>query len=450
MLFLSLPFVVFFSLFFLLYWFIFDKTLAQQNLLILVGSWFFYAWWDWRFLFLLIGQSMLTYFFAILLVKTRNERSRKVVLWAGVAQGLGMLFLFKYYPLNSLLPLGISFYTFKTISYLLDTKRGKIVRTTDWVVFFSYVSFFPCLLSGPIDRPGLFLPQLEKKRVFDYGQASDGMRQLLWGLFKKAVIADNCASFTTDIFDHYQSLPASSLLFGAFLYTVQIYADFSGYSDMAIGLSSLLGFTVTRNFNFPYFARNIADFWRRWNISLTSWVTDYVFTPLMIYFRDYGKMGAVFAILINFIAIGIWHGPHWTFVVFGFLHGCYFIPLILRGSGPSLPAFVNRAGVLLLLVFTFILFRSNSLPEALAYYQRLFSLSVFSLPPITEKVTAISTLACMVLMFTAEWLQRDKQHALQIDFIKRFPARVLIYYTLVLLILTFSASKNTDFIYFKF
>ncbi len=479
MLFTSLPFVVFFSLFFLLYWFVFNNSTKLQNLLLLAGSYFFYAWWDWRFLFLLIVSSILNYFLGLGIANSKNSKYRIFFLWIGLIQGLGSLFFFKYfnffvkslagafsvfhirldiYTLNIILPLGISFYTFRTISYLLDIKNGKIKPTTDWLVFFSYVSFFPCIISGPIDRPKTLIPQLEKKRTFDYEQASDGMRQVLWGLFKKIVIADNCAGFVTDTFNHYQTLPASALLFCSFLSIIQVYADFSGYSDIAIGVSNILGIKVTRNFNSPFFAQNIADFWRRWHISLTSWLTDYVFTPLSIYFRDYGKTGLILAILVNFTLIGIWHGANWTFIVFGFLNGCYYIPLILRGTlnkkkkttDNQLGLFANMAGTFILVMFTFIIFRADSLSQAFDYYHRLFSVSIFSGFVINEKINIIVTLICIALMFAAEWLQQDKQHALQIDGIKKFALRALIYYGLVLIILSFSPTKNADFIYFKF
>jgi len=480
MLFTSLPFVLFFIIFFLLYWYVFSGNLKLQNVLILTGSYVFYAWWDWRFLFLLIGSSILNYILGIYIDKSKNEKQRGFLLWIGLIQGLGCLLFFKYfnffiksfisafgvfnvkadiYTLNIILPLGISFYTFRTISYLLDLKSGKIKPATDWVVFFSYVAFFPSLLSGPIDRPKTLIPQLEKKRVFDYSQASDGMRQILWGLFKKIVIADNCALFNAEIFDHYKTLPASSLLFGAFLFTIQVYADFSGYSDMAIGLANLLGFKITRNFNYPFLAQNIADFWRRWHISLTSWLTDYVFMPLSVYFRDYGKSGLILAILINFTLIGAWHGANWTFVFFGFLNGCFYIPLVLRGTlnkkkkagGQStLKAFANMAGMFILLMFTFLIFRADSLSQAFDYYSKLFSPSLFSGFVITEKLNTAITLLCIAIMLLAEWRQRDKQHALQIDAIKIFPVRALIYFGLIFVILSFSATKNADFIYFKF
>jgi alginate O-acetyltransferase complex protein AlgI len=483
MLFNTLPFAAFFAFFFLLYWFVFNKNQKFQNMLILSGSYIFYAWWDWRFLFLLIGSSALNFLLGLAIGKTTKEKNRNILVWIGLFQCLGSLILFKYcnffinsllqvsavfnmkwdiYTVNLLLPLGISFYTFRIIAYLLDIKKGSIQPTTDWVIFFSYVAFFPCIISGPIDRPKTWIPQLEKKRVFNNNQAVDGMRQILWGLFKKIVIADNCAGFTSAVFDHYRTLPASSLLFGAFLATIQIYADFSGYSDMAIGFSNLLGLSVTRNFNTPFFAQNIAEYWRRWHISLTSWLTDYVFTPLSIYFRDYGKTGLILAILINFTLIGIWHGANWTFVLFGFLNGCYYIPLISRGtinkkqktgkpgSIPSLKSFANMAGTFMLVMFTLVLFRSATVTQAFQFYGRLFSRTLFSIPVITEKVNIAATLFFIVVLFATEWIQKNRQHALQIDFIEKFAWRALIYYSLVFFILFFSATKSTDFIYIKF
>jgi alginate O-acetyltransferase complex protein AlgI len=478
MIFTSAQFVIFFSLFFLLYWIVFNKNLQLQNIFILLGSYLFYAWWDWRFLFLLIASSGLNYFLGIWIAKSKSQKHRNILLWIGLIQGLGSLLFFKYYnffiesfiasfsrfnvsldihTLNIILPLGISFYTFKTISYLLDIKKGKIEPTFNWVIFFSYVAFFPGLLAGPIDRPKTLIPQLTKLRVFNYAQASDGMRQILWGVFKKVVIADNCAAFTNMVWDNYQTASASTLLFSAFLYTVQIYADFSGYSDIAIGVANLLGIKITRNFNFPFFSQNIADFWRRWNISLTSWLTDYVFTPLSIYFRHLAKMGMIIAILINFTVIGIWHGANWTFILFGFLHGCYYIPLILGGtinkksktSGIKYPA-INMLGTFLLVMFTFVIFRSADISQAFDYFGRLCSPSIFSGIYFYEKVNMAAALLGIVVMVIAEWLQRDKDHALQVDAIKSFRARALIYTFLIIMVLVFSPTVYADFIYFKF
>ena len=256
MIFNSLVFLIYFILFFFLYWFVFNKGVKYQNLFLLFGSYFFYAWADWRFLSFLIGVSTINFLLGIYIEK--ETRYKRLFLYIGLIQGIGGLAFFKYFNffitsfndlfqslnvnlhlqiLNIAIPLGISFFTFRTIGYILDVEKGKIKATKDWLVFFNYVSFFPSLLSGPIDKAKLFVPQLERKREFDYNQATDGVRQIVWGLFKKVVIADNCAIITTQTFDNYQILPGSNLLFAAFLFTIQIYADFSGYSDMAIGLS---------------------------------------------------------------------------------------------------------------------------------------------------------------------------------------------------------------------
>jgi len=448
MLFTTLPFFLFFVAFFILYWFVFAGTIKAQNGLILAGSYFFYGWWDWRFLFLLAGTSLAVYFLGAWLCRTAREGRKNLLLGVGLLISLGGLLYFKYF--HSLLPLGLSFYTFKMISYLVDIRKGKTAPAGDVVVFCSYIAFFPCLLAGPIDRPASLIPQLERRREFRYSAGSDGMRQILWGIFKKVVIADNCASFSSDIFAHYASLPASALVYGAFMATIWVYADFSGYSDMAIGMSRLLGFTVSPNFNYPFLATNIAEFWRRWHITLTSWMTDYVFTPLNIFLRDLGKGGLILAVLINFTLIGLWHGPCWTYVFFGLLNGCYFIPMLLRGFRRRRAAGIGRIATFLLVMVSIILFRSVSLDQALGFYRRIFQTSLFSPFFIFEKVNTVVTLVCILGMFVAEWAQRGKPHVLQIDGIRAFPVRALIYFGLMGIILTFAATKNADFIYFRF
>ncbi|MEP6627552.1 MAG: MBOAT family O-acyltransferase [Ginsengibacter sp.] len=401
----------------------------------------------------------------------------------GLIQGIGTLVLFKYYnffvdsfdeafgrfhvnirieTLQVIIPLGLSYYTFKMISYLLDINRGAIKATTNWVTFFAYVAFFPCLLAGPIDRAKSFIPQLEKRREFDYSIIVDGMRQVLWGLFKKVVIADNCATITNEIFNNYQHLSSSTLLSGAFFYTIQIYADFSGYSDMAIGIGHMLGFDVTKNFNFPFFSKNIAEFWRRWHISLTSWLTDYIFTPLSVTFRDLGKTGLILAIVLNFTIVGLWHGANWTYVVFGFLHGCYFIPLILKGSlnkkrkktnGTLWHPFFQTFNVLatfILVMLTFILFRSDNILQAIEYYHRLFSLSFFSNPAIiSENFDENVVLFFIFCMLIVEWIQRRKKHGLQLNI--NWPVfRWAIYACIIFIIGMFMKTSEMPFIYFNF
>jgi alginate O-acetyltransferase complex protein AlgI len=478
MVFNSFAFVYFFLVFFFLYWFVLKKSLKLQNLLILAGSYFFYAWSDWRLLSYLIVASAVNYFLGIYISKTENLKKRKLLLWLGMIQGVGGLFYFKYFnffiisfqeafasihidlnihTLKIIVPIGISFFTFKTISYLLDVDKGKMKASNDWVVFFGYVAFFPSLLSGPIDKAKMFIPQLEKKRTFNNDEAVDGMKQILWGLFKKLVVADNCSPITNQIFETYQQQPASALVYGAFLYTIQLYADFSGYTDMAIGFSRLIGFKITKNFDFPLFAQNIAEFWRKWHISLTSWLTEYVFTPLNIAFRDYGNAGIILAIIINFAIIGMWHGANWTYLVFGLLHGFYYIPLILRGSmnkkkkiakGKLFPTFrqaINIAATFILVMLTFIFFRAESVSQAITYIGDMFSKSI-----LTKVDIKLFTFIWVPVLIIVEWLGRDQNYAIEHTFSgsSKF-IRWAMYFAIAIVIFLF-AGKGDQFIYLQF
>jgi alginate O-acetyltransferase complex protein AlgI len=486
MVFNSIPFVLFFAIFFGLYWLVFNKSLKAQNILLLAASYFFYAWTDWRLLSFLIGISALNYVLGIKIESSSNERSKRIFLYIGLIQGIGGLLFFKYYnffvssfndafasvgitlglnTLKLIIPLGISFFTFRTISYLLDIDKGKAAASKDWIVFFNYVAFFPSILSGPIDKAKTFIPQLETKRKFEYPNAIDGLRQILWGLFKKVVIANNCSVVTNEVFEHYQTLPASSLLIAIFLYTIQIYADFSGYSDMAIGVARLLGFNITKNFDFPFFAQNIADFWRRWHISLTAWLTEYVFTPLSIFFRDYANMGLILAIVINFTLIGIWHGANWTYILFGFLHGVYYIPLILKGTmnkkkkleNITLGNFrelFNMLKTFLLVMLTFVIFRAANITRAFDIYKHLGSKSLFQTPVLSgvSMVYFASILAYVLFMFVMEWQSKTDEHALQ-TFGVKLPklVRWLFYVLLVIIVYYFSSMvSNQAFIYLQF
>lgn len=481
MIFNSVIFLFFFVLFFALYWFVFNRSLRLQNLFLLLAGYLFYAWSDWRFLAYLIGISALNFFLGICMEKTASPVYKNWLLYVGLIQGIGGLGFFKYFnffitsfkdafhllgislnlhTLNIIVPLGISFFTFRTLSYLLDINKGKIKPEKNWVIFFAYVSFFPSIMSGPIDRAKNLIPQLEKNRAFDYSQATDGLRQILWGLFKKIVIADNCAPFVNQVFNNYQSYSSSSLLLGAFLYAIQIYADFSGYSDMAIGISRLMGFNIARNFDFPFFAQNIAEFWRKWHMSLTSWLTDYVFTPLSIAFRDYGKLGLTFAIVINFTICGIWHGANWTYVLFGFLHGCYFIPLILSSTMnkkkktakgrllPSLRELINMLATFVLVMLTFIIFRSDNLQQAFHYISSLFTKSLLSIPDIAPWYLLL--LIAVFLMI--EWSGREYEFAIASMGLKlKQQVRWAIYLACSMLILYFNFyNTKTEFIYFQF
>jgi alginate O-acetyltransferase complex protein AlgI len=482
----SLEFVIFFCLFFFLYWFVFNRNVRVQNLLLLTGSYVFFAWWDWRFLSLLIGSSLINYLLGIYIHKTENEKRQRFLIFLGLLQGLGGLLFFKYYNffvssladllsvfnikvnislLNLVLPLGISFYTFRAISYLIDIKNEIIKPTKDWVVFFTYLAFFPSLLAGPIDRAKTFIPQLENKRRFEYTQFSNGIYQILWGLFKKVVIADNCATVTSQIFNNYPTEPASSLLVGAFLYSIQIYADFSGYSEMAIGVSRLLGFNLIRNFNYPFFAQNIAEFWQRWHISLTSWMTDYVYTPLSFVLRRKGKIGMILAIVINFVIVGLWHGANWTFILFGFVQGCFFIPLIIRGTLnkrkkiaenkllPGFREFLNMAGTFTLIMFSNIIFMASSVSQAFGYFKHLFSFSIFSWPAFISKAGTVTIIVFCLITLLIEWLQRNKEHALQfVPATSKYKIylRAGFIWIIVWAIVLWGAFGNKTFIYVKF
>ena len=484
MLFYSLDFILFFIPFFFLYWYIFNKQINIQNLLILAGSYVFIGWWDWRFLSLLIGSSIVNYFLGIAIAGTENEKRQRLFLNLGLLQGLGFLLFFKYFnffiesfvtvftkfnvnlnlhTLNLILPLGISFYTFRAISYLLDVESGKTKPVKNWVVFFNYLSFFPSFLSGPIDKARDFIPQLEKKRIFDDSQLSEGLRQILWGLFKKIVIADTVGTITKIIFEGHEVLHASTLLLGAFLYAIEIYADFSGYSDMAIGISRLIGFRISNNFNYPFFAQNIAEFWQRWHISLTAWMTEYVFTPLSFVFRKYGKTGTILAIIINFVIVGLWHGANWTFIVYGFLHGCYFIPLIISGTVnkkkqitndrllPTFTEFMKMAGTFTLVVLTLILFKSDSIADAYNYYSKLFSSSLFSFPSSPVKTSKLLfTLFFISIMFVIEWLGRGSSFAIANFGLKWYRSVRWTMYAIFLFAVLYFAGKEQQFIYFQF
>jgi D-alanyl-lipoteichoic acid acyltransferase DltB (MBOAT superfamily) len=473
--FISAEFSVFFALFFALYWFVFKRNLRIQNILILTGSYVFYLWWDWRFLFLLIGSSLFNYYLGIYIDKSESDKRRGRLVFLGLLQGLGLLMIFKYFNfftssledalaafdislsipvLSLLLPLGISFYTFRTVSYILDVNNETIAPTTDLVVFCSYVSFFPSLVAGPIDRAGLLIPQLQKTRTFQYGQATQGMRQILWGMFKKIVIADNCGIYVNEIFSGYEELGGMTLVLGAFYFIFQIYCDFSGYSDMAIGFARLLGFNITKNFDFPFFAQNIAEFWQKWHISLTSWLTDYVYTPLSFIFRGYGKWGIILAVIINFVLVGLWHGANWTFIVFGFLHGLFFIPLILRGtmvvrhqieehrSLPTFKQFLNISGTFLIVMFTSIIFRADSIGEAIDYMSQLImNLQYIDL----EFVNMLLLLVPLIIM---EWRARLGQDILESS---NHVIRRVAYLILMLLIFdSFYTTDTAQFIYVRF
>lgn len=347
MLFNSFTFFVFLPIVFILYWFVLRTKLKAQNALILVASYVFYAWWDWRFLSLILFSTLLDFYLGKALGKSNSKKRSKSLLWTSLLVNLGFLGIFKYFnffidswveawgglgvdlelsTLSIILPVGISFYTFQTLSYTIDVYRKELQPTHSLLNFAAYVAFFPQLVAGPIERATRLLPQFRQARTFSYQVAKSGVYLIIWGLFKKVVIADNCAFFVNQIFDNPDNFSSAELGLGAVLFAFQIYGDFSGYSDIAIGTARLFGFQLMTNFAFPYFSRDIAEFWRRWHISLSTWFRDYLYIPLGG--SRVRRSLQVRNVLIIFLVSGFWHGANWTFIIWGALHALFFLPLL--------------------------------------------------------------------------------------------------------------------------
>ncbi|KAA6318887.1 Peptidoglycan O-acetyltransferase [termite gut metagenome] len=479
MLFNSFEFLLFLPVVFILYWFVF-KRLSRQNLFVVAASYFFYGWWDWRFLILIAFTSFCSYYSGILLEKAGSKRTKqKWVSTSNIVLNLLILGIFKYFnffaesfaalfqsfgykmdtvTLDILLPVGISFYTFQALSYTIDVYQHKIKPTRDPIAFFAFISFFPQLVAGPIERATNLLPQFQRERTFDYSKAVDGMRQMLWGFFKKMVVADNCAMAVNNIWQGYQEESGSQLLLVAVLFTFQIYGDFSGYSDIAIGCARLFGIELKRNFNFPYFSRDIAEFWRRWHISLTTWFRDYIYISLGG--SRVGKWKSFRNTMVIFLVSGFWHGANWTFIVWGAYHALLFLPLLLFGknrkytdtvaAGRLLPSFREIVQMLLtffLVVIGWVIFRAESIGQAWDYLYRMFS-SLFTLPNQNRKLVLVALIYSIILL-TVEWFQKNKQHALQIDNVKYRAMRWGICLLVALYIIT-NAGSQAEFIYFQF
>lgn len=481
MLFNSFSFALFLPLVFLIYWYLVGGSLKKQNAFLLVSSYFFYACWDWQFLFLLMFSTGLDYWSGIM-IESREGRARSFFLWLSISINLGFLFLFKYYnffidslkdlvsavgidtnlkSLDYILPVGISFYTFHGLSYIIDVYYKRIKAERFFIDYALFVSFFPLLVAGPIERATHLLPQIKQKRFFQYKNSVDGLRQILWGLFKKMVIADQCAVFADVAFNSTGDQSGMNLLLGLFFFSFQIYGDFSGYSDIALGVARLFGFELLRNFAFPFFSRDISEFWRRWHISLSSWFKDYVFIPLG------GSRGTLLKTIRNTIVIfllsGFWHGANWTFVLWGALHALYIIPLVVfkqnrnasqiagyNSFGPSIKEFFQMLLTFLLLSLSWILFRANNLNHSSYYLRRLFTKSIFQMPNYEDMPLFYGMSLLVVLFIGVEWLGRRKQFALQIvDAISSKSLRYAIYYLLLVLIF-FMGGKSNQFIYFQF
>lgn len=481
MLFNSIEFTVFLPIVFLIYWFGFKKSIKLQNLFILLSSYVFYGWWDWRFLILIIFSSLVDYSIGIALGKHKKQNIRYFLVWLSVAVNLGLLGFFKYYnffldnfisaftffgnsisiaSLNIVLPVGISFYTFQTLSYSIDVYKRKITPTKDFVAFAAFVSFFPQLVAGPIERASNLLPQFINKRKFDYSQAVEGVRQILWGLFKKIVIADNCATAVDVIFTYSADYNGSTLLLGAFFFAFQIYGDFSGYSDIAIGTSKLFGFNLMRNFAYPYFSRDIAEFWRRWHISLSTWFRDYLYIPLGG--SKGGLNNKIRNTFIIFLISGFWHGANWTFIVWGALNAIYFLPLLLRGKNrnnlnnaaegkffPSVKEFLSIGITFTLTLFAWIFFRADSVIHATNIISTILSNSFFEIPNFPGRGSAFVVLIIISIFMLIEWIGRNHHFPISYLGFKK-PMRIAVYYSIALAILVFGNFEENQFIYFQF
>ncbi len=478
MLFNSLDFAIFLPIVFFLYWFVFRKNLRGQNILIIIASYIFYGWWDWRFLSLIIISTLLDYIIGLKLGAEENSKKRKWLMFTSILVNLGFLGFFKYYnfflenfvaafsifgteiqpnSLHIILPVGISFYTFQTLSYTIDIYKGKMKPTRDIIAFAAFIGFFPQLVAGPIERATQLLPQFFQKRKFEYHKAVDGMRQILWGLFKKIVIADNCAEYANQIFNGSADYGGSTLLLGVLFFTFQIYGDFSGYSDIAIGTSRLFGFDLMKNFAFPYFSRDIAEFWRRWHISLSTWFRDYLYIPLG------GSRGStaikIRNILIIFIVSGFWHGANWTFIVWGLLNAIYFLPLLLTKTNknhteivakgqyfPNLTDFLKITGTFALTMLAWVFFRAESISHALAYLGEIFSTSLFTTPSFTP----VPLILLIIIFLVFEWLGREEEYAIAKFGIKWSRAFRWSLYFATIWAIFFWAGKEQEFIYFQF
>lgn len=481
MIFNSIQFALFLPIVFLLYWFVFDKWISKsphqlklQNAFVLVASYVFYGWWDWRFLILIAFTSLCSYLSGILMREGEKQRNL-TVMWVNIVINIAILGMFKYYDffatefarlfglegdkllLHLILPVGISFYTFQALSYSIDIYRQKMQPTRDAVAFFAYIAFFPQLVAGPIERATNLLPQFQRRREFDYQTALDGARQILWGLFKKMVVADTCATYVDMAF----GAPAagSVKLMGAVFFTFQIYGDFSGYSDIAIGTAKLFGIKLMRNFANPYFSRDIAEFWRRWHISLTTWFRDYIYIPLG------GSRTTKFKVIRNtfiiFLVSGFWHGANWTFIAWGLYHAALFMPLIILGKNrkytdvvatgrwlPNPRELGQMIFTFMLAVIGWVIFRATGIPSAIGYFKSMLSVETLTG---FYKIFCEWTMLPVGIMLLVEWLNRQGEHGLQ-GFDRVVKSRWARYflYALAFVAVIFFRGDYAEFIYFQF
>lgn len=483
MLFNSIDFLFFLPIVFVVYWGVFRNNYQYQNGSIVLASYIFYGWWDVRFLALIVFSSVLDFGIGLKIDQTKNTKIKKRWLWLSLSANLGILGFFKYYNffidsfvqgftffgisletthMQIILPVGISFYTFQTLSYTIDIFRNQLKPTRNIVAFLAFVSFFPQLVAGPIERARHLLPQFHKKRTFNYSESVDGLKQFLWGLFKKVVIADSCAEMADWAFAHADTYSGSSLYLGAIFFAFQIYGDFSGYSDMAIGTAKLFNFRLQQNFAFPYFSRNIAEFWRRWHISLSTWFRDYLYIPLGG--SRGNKWSTIRNVCIVFVISGFWHGANWTFIGWGVLHALFFLPLILQqknrtyldtvASNSVFPSFKEIVQMLItfnLVTFAWILFRATDIHQAILIYSKILSPTLFETPEYVYIDVLIRCVFLIIIFGIIEWIGRREQYAIE-KIVSAYPRyiRWSFYSFIIVLIGVFAKTKESPFIYFQF
>jgi D-alanyl-lipoteichoic acid acyltransferase DltB (MBOAT superfamily) len=493
MLFNSIEFAIFLPIVFLLYWFVTNKSLNAQNILLLIASYVFYGWWDWRFLFLLALLSLVNYFIGIGIENNETNRNRKIWFITGLITNIGVLGVFKYYNFfidsfvdlvsligydlsrsttKIILPLGISFYVFLSLSYVIDIYKKNLPAKRNIIEVLLALSFFPIILAGPIQRPASLLPQIAKKREFNYNQIVDGLKQILWGLFAKVVIADNLAFYVDDLFLNYSNYSGSTLLLGAVFYTIQIYADFSGYSNIAIGTAKLFGFSLLRNFAYPYFSRDITEFWKRWHISLVTWFRDYVFLPLSftiswkirgekVLFIKTDLFIYIVASTVVWFLTGLWHGANYTFIIWGMIHGFQLIVYHLQRNPRK--KFLKKIGItndhlvikifetiitLCIIIIAWIFFRADNISIAIDYLLNMFSFSLFTYP----NIFPIDLIVIIIGFVIVEWISREKLHPFQFESRKKtlIVLRPVFISIVIWAIILWGAFDNKEFIYFQF
>jgi len=495
MLFTSIEFALFLPIVFYFYWFVTDKNLKIQNIFLLIASYVFYGWWDWRFLLLLSLLSVINYFIGINIENNEKSQKRKIWFIVGLIINIGFLGIFKYYnffidsfidlisvlgydlPRSTtkiILPVGISFYTFLSLSYIIDIQKKTLIANRNIFEVLLTLSFFPIILAGPIQRPATLLPQIAKKRNFNYKQGVDGLKQILWGLFTKVVIADRLAGFVDEIFNNNSFYSGSTLLIGAIFFTIQIYADFSGYSDIAIGTAKLFGFNLMRNFAYPYFSSNISDFWQRWHISLTTWFRTYIFLPMSFLISWNIKSERVFFIrtdlfiyiiasLVTWCLTGLWHGANYTFIIWGMIHGFFLIIYKLQ-TKPRKRIFQklginikNRSVIivetlitLFIVIIAWIFFRADNLKEAILYLDGLFSKSLISIPQFRGRTMALISIIFVCIFFIIEWYGREQQYAIANLGSNWGKALKYTFYYIVIIIIIVYGGYEQQFIYFQF